>query len=123
MSTRRTKQMGSLIQETLAQLILRSVSDPRLQNVVVTEVQMSPDLKQARVYFTKTEVGESWNEKEVLQGFKKASPYLRRMLGQKLDLRSVPELRFEKDNHNEGLNRILHLIETEVGSPARAEEE
>jgi ribosome-binding factor A len=108
--------MGSLVHETLAQLLLKSVSDPRLQDVVVTEVEMSGDLKQARVYFTKTDVEKDWSEKEVLQGFKKAAPYLKRMLGQKLELRSVPELQFERDTHSEGLNRLLHLIETEAGS-------
>lgn len=113
MSTRRTKQMGSLIQETLAQLLLREVSDPRLQNIVVTDVQMSADLKVARVFFTKAESAADWSEKESLQGFKKATPYLRKMVGQRLELRSVPELRFEKDTHHEELNKILHLIDTE----------
>jgi ribosome-binding factor A len=122
MSTRRTKQMGGLIQETLAQLLLRSVSDPRLQNVVVTDVVMSADLKVAKIYFTKTQVEQSWNEKEVLQGFKKAGPYLKRMLGQELELRSVPELRFLKDTHGEGVNRLFHLMENESTSKLRGEE-
>ncbi len=122
MSSRRTKQMGSLIQETLARLLLKQVSDPRLQNIVVTEVQMSSDLKVARVYFTKNEVEAGWQEKEALQGFKKASPYLRKMVGENLELRSVPELRFERDNHNEELNRLLHLIETEGRAKPSAEE-
>jgi ribosome-binding factor A len=115
--------MGSLIQETLAQLLLREVSDPRLQNIVVTDVQMSSDLKVARIYFTKAESAADWNEKESLQAFKKANPYLRRMIGQRLDLRSVPELRFERDTHREELNRILHLIDTEgQAKPSGSEE-
>jgi len=123
MSTRRTKQMGSLIQETLAQLLQREVSDPRLQNIVVTDVQMSADLKLARVYFTKAQSAIDWNEKESLQGFKKASPYLRKMIGERLELRSVPELRFEKDTHPEELNRLLNLIETERQPNAASTEE
>jgi len=123
MSTRRTKQMGSLVQETLANLLMRSVSDPRLQEVVVTEVQMSPDLKQAKVFFTKTGLEQQWNEKDVLQGFKKATPYLKRMLGQRLELRSIPELRFERDNHSDGLNRILSLIENQSKAGAMGDEE
>jgi len=114
--------MGGLIQETLAQLLLRSVSDPRLQNVVVTEVVMSADLKVAKIYFTKTQVEQSWSEKEVLQGFKKAGPYLKRILGQELKLRSIPELRFIKDTHGEGVNRLLHLIEKEGAFKPRGEE-
>jgi ribosome-binding factor A len=105
--------MNSLVQEALAQLLMREVSDPRLQNIVVTDVEMSADLKIAKVYFTKSEMGPDWSEKEALQGFKKASPYLKRMLGERLGLRSVPELRFEKDTHSEELNRILNLIEKE----------
>lgn len=113
MSSRRTKQMGSLIQETLARLLMRQVSDPRLQDIVVTEVQMSPDLKIARVFFTKSQTDGQWSEKEAVAGFKKASPYLRRMIGEELELRSIPEFRFERDNHQDELNRLLHLIETQ----------
>lgn len=113
MSSRRTKQMGSLIQETLARLLMRQVSDPRLQNIVVTEVQMSPDLKVARVYFTKSQEASTWSEKEALQGFKKATPYLRKMIGEGLELRSIPELRFERDTHQAELNHLLALIENE----------
>ena len=105
--------MSSLLKEALAQLIQREVSDPRLQNIVVTDVDMSADLKIARVYFTKSQMEPSWDEKEALAGFKKAAPYLRRMLGEKMDLKSVPELRFEKDTHTDQLNRILHLIDLE----------
>lgn len=122
MSSRRTKQVGSSIMETLAEVLLREVSDPRLQNIVITDVQMSADLKVARVYFTKTSVEENWNEKESLQGFKQAHPFLKRMLGKRLALRSVPELRFERDTHGTELNRILNLIETE-GAPRSSTEE
>jgi len=122
MSSRRTKQMGSLVQETLASLLMREVSDPRLQNIVVTDVQMSPDLKVGHVYFTKSSVQDEWSEKEAIQGFKKATPYLRRMLGERLELRSVPELRFERDTHNEDLNRLLQLMESANGGKSTAEE-
>lgn len=122
MSSRRTKQMGSLVQETLASVLMREVSDPRLQNIVITEVQMSPDLKVGHVYFTKSSAQGEWSEKEAIQGFKKATPYLRRMLGERLELRSVPELRFERDTHNEDLNRLLQLMENANGGSSAAEE-
>ena len=117
MSNRRVKQVGSLVREQLAQLLLNEISDPMLRDIVVTEVEMSPDLKVAHIYYTQGAQSKPLKEKELDQGFKRASSFLRRRIGVELELRSVPELRFIMDKHGENLGRVLSLIDQVVGNP------
>lgn len=116
-NTRRLKQVGILIRETLAELMLTEVSDPMLSNLVITDVVMTADLKQASVYYTHgitTEevVNTAQTSKMMERAFERAMPFLRRKVGQVLKLRSVPELHFRLDTHGEELHRVLGLLDT-----------
>ena len=75
--------------------ILRGVKDPRVQDAFlsVTAAQVTPDLKYAKIYYSFL----SGDEKEVLQGLKAASGYIRRELARTLNLRITPELSFHRD--------------------------
>ncbi len=89
MAGRRLQKLGSLIKAELAELILRRVKDPRVKDLSITEVDVSPDLKQAKVYFS------LWDEKNQAQaeaGFKAASSFLRGQLASRLRLKTVPRL-------------------------------
>lgn len=88
----------------LARLLLRETKDPRLRQVIVTAVQVSPDLRHARVLFTGGP-GASDREAE-LQGLQAAAGFLRRNLGRSLRLRYAPELVFEVDD---SVDRSLHI--------------
>ncbi len=86
---------------------LPTVKDPRVPEFIsVTEVQTTPDLKQAKVFVSVI----SGEEKEILKGLKSSAGYLRRALATKLNLRYTPELFFYMDGSiKEGLkiNQIL----------------
>jgi ribosome-binding factor A len=99
--------VASLIRSELARLLIEEISDPRLKEVVITEVELSKDLKHARVLFAKGEA----NLKEVDRGLHRAIPFFRRKLGDNLQLRFVPELDFQVDTHGDSLNRLLHLFD------------
>jgi ribosome-binding factor A len=105
--SRRTHKVASLIRSELARLLIEEISDPRLKEVVITEVELSRDLKHARVLFAK---GEG-NLKEINQGLNRAVPFFRRKLADNLQLRYVPELGFQVDTHGDSLNRLLHLFD------------
>lgn len=110
--SRRTERVNSLIRSTLSKILLEEVSDPALQDIMVTEVELSPDLKNARVFYSKTHFHESaLKDAEIKKGLKRVNPFLRKQLAQELELRVVPELRFEEDTHSEDVNRIMHLLE------------
>jgi ribosome-binding factor A len=106
-STRRPKRLAALLQSTLSRVLLEEVSDPALREVLVTEVDISPDLKHAKVYFSQREPRK---EKELTMGFQRAMPFLKRRISEELELRYIPELRFTKDSHTDELNHLLSVM-------------
>ncbi len=115
--TRRTERLGEELREEVAQLIAGELKDPRIGFVTVTRVDVTPDLRTARVY-----VGVLGTEKQrqaTLTGLKQAAGFLRRSLGQSLRLRHTPELVFHYDAGLEASNRVAELL-AEIGRAAPA---
>lgn len=105
----RPLRVAELVRRELAVLIPRVLDDPRVQKATITYVDISPDLKSARVYFTLL-AGEAAAQ-PVLAAFKKAAPHLRRELAGRVALRIVPELRFHFDSSIERGDRLSRLID------------
>jgi ribosome-binding factor A len=106
MGTRRQKQVSNLIQKELGDLLEKKVSDPRLDFVTITTVEVSPDLRQAHIY-----VSTLGNQQEAMEGFDHAIGFLRHELASRLALRYVPELIFRLDTSLERGERIDQLLE------------
>lgn len=104
----RVQKMASLIRSELARLIVSEVSDPRLQHVVITEVEVSRDLRYAKVFF---EGGGLVEPKEINKGLARAVPFFRRKLGSNLDIKHVPEIIFEADKKATNVSRVLSLLD------------
>jgi len=109
----RTRRVGELIQRELALLINSELSDPRIGLVTLTGVELTRDLKQAKVFLTElTNNSRSKSDhKELIEALNSASGYLKRLLSQKLDLRSMPKLQFIYDNSVERGLRLSALID------------
>ncbi|MCB2186028.1 MAG: 30S ribosome-binding factor RbfA [Deltaproteobacteria bacterium] len=90
MGTRRTKRLGQLIQAELAELLLRRVKDPRVKGVTLTGVDVSPDLSQAKVFFSCLDPDAE--RAAAQEGLTNAAPFLRRELAGRLSLKTVPRL-------------------------------
>ena len=105
---KRTGQVGGLIQKEISDLLLRKVKDPRLELVTITGVDVSPDLKLARVFFSR--LGNPEEIRNTLQGLKKASGFIKRELAARLHLRYVPEVEFFHDPSFEYADRIEGLL-------------
>lgn len=117
---RRSARVGEAICEALSGLLVKSVADPRLKWVTVTGAEMSPDLKNARVYYVIT--GGMQSEEEVSQGLKKAAPFLQSEIARKVQLRYTPKLSFRYDKSFDTAAHIDELIgEVEVERSARPE--
>lgn len=101
-------RMAERIQMVLSQLLMREVSDPRLQSVTVTEVKVDPEIMFARVYVNA--LGDEDREDEVMAGLDRASGFLRRELAQRLRVRSVPELRFVWDKTLQQADRVERIL-------------
>jgi ribosome-binding factor A len=108
MATRRQRRVSELIHRELSLLLMREVRDPRLADVTITEVRITPDLLIARVYFTV--LGESGQEQEALAALEHASGFLRTQLAGQVRLRLAPELVFELDRSAEYGRRIDELL-------------
>ena len=104
--------MSSLLRAEVARLLLEEVSDPALRELTVTSVEISSDLKHASVYYTVPHEELLPKEKKELEkGFKRVAPYLRRKLGESLQLRYVPELAFRLDEHGRSVDRLMHIFD------------
>ena len=117
MPERRPERVGHLVQAELGRLLLRDAKDPRLRDVTVTAVRMTADLRMARVYF-RTLGG---TDAEAGAALARATPFLRRAVGQALAMRVTPELRFEFDSVPDTARRLDELLH--ATEPAKREED
>lgn len=92
---RRPERVAHLVQAELAQLLLRELRDPRLKDVHVTAVRMTPDLRVARIFVRTMQGAEAAGP--AVAALERATPFIRSCLGRTLGLRYVPELRFAYD--------------------------
>jgi ribosome-binding factor A len=105
----RQQKIGAQLQRVLSELISREVNDPRVGNVTITSVSVSPDMKAARVYYVPF---ASQNPPEQVQeGLQRASGFLRREVAQQLGLRYTPRLEFVFDESIDRAARLTGLID------------
>ena len=89
-------------------MLIREISDPRLQQIFVTDVKVDRELAFADVYVSAVEGSE--RSKEVLAGLDSASGFLRRELAGRIKLRTFPRLRFHWDPTPENADHIEKLL-------------
>ena len=118
---RRADRVAEQLRSELMDLLLRgSVRDPAASNVVVSAVRMTDDLSIARVYVRVLEEVDPDRQEAVVDALGRAKGFLRRELGQRLQLRHVPSLEFYWDDVVDSALRIeaiLDEIHGEPGSP------
>ena len=106
----RIERLNNLIRHEISDLLQRQVKDPRLGNLVtVTEVSVSPDLRQAKIFVS--HMGSEQEKRETLSVLAAASGFFRKELARRLKLRRIPELSFQWDESIERGARLLHLID------------
>lgn len=113
-------RMSERVREILSELLLREVSDPRLQHVTVTEVRLDPELMFADVYVNA--LGDEARQDEVMSGLKHANGFLRREVGKRVRLRNTPELHFHWDTtleYGERMNRLINSLNIQPAKDAR----
>ena len=105
----RASRVGDQIQAELAPLLTRTVHDPGIGFLTITRVKLSPDLQQARVYYTL--IGDDQAKRESARALNRATPFLRREVGQRLRLKRVPELTFFYDESIEKGDRVERILQ------------
>ena len=105
----RTDRVGERIRAELSALLLRRVREPGVNGLTITHVQVTRDLQLARVYFRVIEDGRSL--RDAARALRRARGFLRHELGQRLQLRRVPELTFLHDDAVDQQERIARLLD------------
>ena len=104
------ERVAERVRIELSTLLIRAVRDHAVSAVTITHVAMTADLQLARIYYT---VLDESNRREAARGLRRAKTYLRRAIGQRLQLRQVPELRFVFDETLDRQDRLAKIF-TEI---------
>ncbi|MFD1018228.1 30S ribosome-binding factor RbfA [Thalassobacillus hwangdonensis] len=108
MSELRANRVGEQMKKELGDIISKKIKDPRVGFVTVTDVQVTGDLQQAKVFISV--LGEEKQKQETLVGLAKAKGFIRSEIGNRIRLRKTPEITFEFDDAIERGNRIEKLL-------------
>ncbi len=105
----RLQRINDRIRQELSEMLVKDeIRDPRLAGISITDVSVDRELAYAEIYISAVE--GSARSKEILAGMESASGFIRRMLAERVDLRSFPRLRFHWDPTPERADRIEQLL-------------
>jgi len=104
----RSNRVGEQMKKELGEIIGRKIKDPRIGFVTVTDVQVTGDLQQAKVFISV--LGDELQRENTLKGLAKAKGFIRSEIGQRIRLRKTPEITFEFDESIDYGNRIANLL-------------
>lgn len=114
MARHRIKRVNEQLKREISRIVVGEVKDPRVGAVTVTRVVAAPDLTLARVFVQL--IGDDEERASTLEGLAAATPFIRSALSSRIDMRRVPEIRFEPDASLEHAMRIERLLaEAEMG--------
>ena len=102
----RRDRVASVLVREISDIVTREIKDPRLGFITITSVDLSPDLKSAKVYFSC--IGD---KPKSLKTLTRAKGFIRSSLARRMRMRSVPELEFEIDDSYEHARKIDELFE------------
>lgn len=107
MNYKRADRVADLVKREISRLLIKGLKDPRFEWVTITGVDLSDDLKHAKVYYT-TKAGKETDLERVSRAFESAKGFIRKRIGRETNLRYVPELTFRVD---ESLDYARHIEE------------
>jgi len=103
----RAQRVADLVKREIAASLSKDIEDPRLKSLSLTAVDVSPDLRNAKIFFTLLDTD---NVVEVIKVLNKASGFLRHSIASRCDLRYVPKLDFRYDNNLVEAENLVTLI-------------
>ena len=109
----RSDRVGCLMKEAISDILRKKIKDPRLEMTVITSVNMSSDLKNARVYFSTS--GDKTTRHKASAGFTSALGYIKRRISSELELRYMPNISFfydESFDYGAKMDRLLESVDT-----------
>ena len=108
----RIEKLQELIKQEMSKMLLTDLKDPRIGFVTVTDVEMTGDLREAKIYVSV--MGDSEKVKSSLEGLNSALGFIRREIGQRIRLRFTPEISFALDtslDYGDHIQKLLLQVE------------
>lgn len=109
MTVSRAAKIAGTLKKKISAIIQREIKDPRIGFITVTDVDVTPDLRYVRVYFSV--LGTEKEKKSAIIGLKHASGFIRQLVAKSIELRFAPEIVFKFDETNEQQQRVNELLE------------
>jgi ribosome-binding factor A len=106
MTSRRVQKAAAAIREVVSMAILADLRDPRIQDVTVTYVEVSPDMRQAKVHVSV--MGDETKQELSLHGLRSSAGYLQSKIAARIDTRYTPKLLFALD---QGVKKSIKISE------------
>jgi len=114
MNKQRVQRMAEFLKKEISDILLKEVKDPRIGFVSLTDIEVSGDLKYAKVYVSV--YGEEKEKEKTMKGLKKATGYIRKLLGERITVYHTPEILFKYDNsieHGVHISEIIKKVNQE----------
>ena len=105
----RPERVAKEMKRFVSEVIQRELKDPRIGFVTITDVEITRDLKLARIYFTI--LGNRTQKNNTINALKSATGYIRKLVGDHLELRYVPEIVFMEDLTEEQARNVHRILE------------
>ena len=108
----RIEKLQELIKQEMSKMLLKELKDPRIGFVTVTDVEMTGDLREAKIYVSV--MGDEEKVKNSLEGLNSALGFVRREIGQRIRLRFTPEISFALDtslDYGDHIQKLLLQVE------------
>ena len=109
---KRNERLQDELHRALSELLLGEIKEPRVQGVIITRVEVTPDLQNAKAYFRSlhatSENAQAIADIEI--GFRKIAGLIRHHLGKDFRLKKIPHFHFIFDRGQDDVNRIDHLL-------------
>jgi ribosome-binding factor A len=105
---RRPERLAETLKEEISEVVGYEMDDPELQNATVTEVEVSPDMRDAKVYVLIS--GDESEIRQTLRNLQNAAGFVRQQVALNLDLRFAPHIHFARDTAEENAARVGRLL-------------
>lgn len=110
----RTKRVAQVFKEEISRIIREELRDPGLGFITITHVELTDDLRFAKIYYSI--LGETKEKQESKRALERAQGFIRKLIGQEIKLRYLPQIKFildESSLHSINIQKILNKIERE----------
>ena len=110
MKKTRISRIASEMQKEISVIINQDLKDSRIAPITsITEIDLKDDLQSAKIYVSV--LGDKKDKEETMAGLTSSIGYIKKLLGERMKLRHIPDLRFTLDEHLEKVNKLDKLID------------